>query len=83
MQKVAIITGGARGIGRACALALARAGYDIAVVDLLAPELERTATEIRGLGREAMTFEADASVLGARRKWRARSGRSWGTSISS
>ena len=64
MQKVAIITGGARGIGRACALALARAGYDIALVDLLGPELERTANEIRGLGREAMTFEADTSVFG-------------------
>ena len=64
MRKVAIITGGARGIGRACALALARAGYDIALVDLLGPELERTANEIRGLSREAMTFEADTSVCG-------------------
>src|SRR5215813_6844030 len=64
MQKGAIITGGARGIGRACALALARAGYDIALVDLLGPGLERTANEIRGLGREAMTFEADTSVFG-------------------
>ena len=64
MQKVAIITGGARGIGRACALALARAGYDIALVDLLGPELKRTADEIRGLGRKAMTFEADTSVFG-------------------
>ena len=64
MRKVAIITGGARGIGRACAHALARASYDIGLVDLLAPELERTANEIRGLGREAMTFEADTSVFG-------------------
>ena len=64
MRKVAIVTGGARGIGRACALALARAGYDLALVDLLAPELERTAGEIRGLGREAMTFEADTSLFG-------------------
>ena len=63
-DRVAIITGGARGIGRACALALARAGYDIALVDLLGPELERTANEIRGLGREAMTFEADTSLFG-------------------
>src|SRR3954467_4284744 len=64
MQKVAIITGGARGIGRACALTLARAGYDIALVDLLGAELERTAKEIRGLGQEVMTFEADTSVFG-------------------
>lgn len=64
MRKVAIVTGGARGIGRACALTLARAGYDIALVDLLAPELERTAGEIRSLSREAMTFEADTSLFG-------------------
>jgi 3-oxoacyl-[acyl-carrier protein] reductase len=64
MRKVAIITGGARGIGRACALTLARAGYDIALVDLLGAELERTANEIRGLGQEVMTFEADTSVFG-------------------
>jgi 3-oxoacyl-[acyl-carrier protein] reductase len=63
MRKVAIITGGARGIGRACALALARAGYDIALVDLLGPELERTANEIRALDRDAMTFEADTSLF--------------------
>jgi 3-oxoacyl-[acyl-carrier protein] reductase len=64
MRKVAIITGGARGIGRACAHALARAKYDVALVDLLVPELERTAKEIRELGQEAMTFEADAAVFG-------------------
>jgi 3-oxoacyl-[acyl-carrier protein] reductase len=64
MRKVAIITGGARGIGRACALALARAGYDIALVDLLAEELKRTANEIRALNREVMTFEADTSLFG-------------------
>ena len=64
MQKVAIITGAARGIGRACAHALARAGYDTALVDVLALELERTANEIRGMGREAMTFEADVSLFG-------------------
>ena len=63
MRKVAIVTGAARGIGRACAHALARAGYDIALVDVLAPELERTANEIRGMGRETMTFEADVSLF--------------------
>ena len=34
-----IVTGGARGIGRGCALELASRGYDIALVDLLEPEM--------------------------------------------
>jgi 3-oxoacyl-[acyl-carrier protein] reductase len=62
--KVAIVTGGARGIGRACAHALARAGHAIALVDLLVPEMERTAGEIRELGQEAMICEADVALHG-------------------
>ena len=38
-RKVAIVTGGARGIGRACAYGLARAGFAIALVDLLEAEM--------------------------------------------
>jgi 3-oxoacyl-[acyl-carrier protein] reductase len=60
-SKVAIVTGGARGIGRGCALALAKAGFGIALVDLLKPEMERTAGEIRALGQPALVFEADVS----------------------
>ena len=59
--KVAIVTGGARGIGRACALALARAGFDLALVDVLEPEMARTRGEIEALGRRAMTCAADVS----------------------
>ncbi|CAN5174098.1 3-oxoacyl-[acyl-carrier-protein] reductase [soil metagenome] len=59
--SAAIVTGGARGIGRGCALTLARAGFDIALVDLLRPELDRTAAEIREIGRDVVTFEADVS----------------------
>ncbi|PZU88153.1 MAG: short-chain dehydrogenase [Chelatococcus sp.] len=66
--SVAIVTGGARGIGRACAKALAGAGFDIALVDLLRPELDRTAAEIRDMGRSVLTFEADvASFADAQR----------------
>ena len=60
-DKVAIVTGGARGIGRGCALELARRGYDIALVDMLPAELARTAGEIEALGRRAMTEEADVA----------------------
>ena len=58
---IAIVTGGARGIGRACALALAGNGFDVALVDLLVPEMERTAAEIRALGREVRSYEADVA----------------------
>lgn len=60
-HKTAIVTGAARGIGKACALDLARSGYNIALVDLLENELETTAGEIAALGVEAATFVADVA----------------------
>lgn len=62
-SRVAIVTGGARGIGRACAHALAEEGFDLALVDVLVPEMERTAGEIRALGRNrrVLTYEADVA----------------------
>jgi 3-oxoacyl-[acyl-carrier protein] reductase len=65
--RTAIVTGGARGIGRAIGLALARHGFAVAPVDVLADALERTAAEIRALGVEAMPLLADtADHQGAR-----------------
>jgi 3-oxoacyl-[acyl-carrier protein] reductase len=61
MTKLAIVTGGARGIGRGCALALADKGLDIAIVDMLVPEMERTAAELRAKGREVRIYEADVA----------------------
>jgi 2-hydroxycyclohexanecarboxyl-CoA dehydrogenase len=57
--KVAIITGGARGIGRAIGLRLAADGADIGIIDLSAGAAEATAVEVRALGRRAAVATAD------------------------
>ncbi len=56
--KVALITGGSRGIGGATALEYARAGADIAIASRKLPDLEKTAEERRGLGRKALAVAA-------------------------
>lgn len=61
MTKVAMITGGGRGIGRGCALELAARGVDIILVDLIAEDLQNTRAEIEALGRQALVFEADVA----------------------
>jgi 3-oxoacyl-[acyl-carrier protein] reductase len=61
MTKTALVTGGARGIGRACALALADAGCDIALVDLLEKEMAATARDIEARGRRTLTYQADVT----------------------
>lgn len=58
---MAIVTGAARGIGRASALALGRKGFALALVDVRARELSDTAGEVRGLGVEALALEGDVS----------------------
>lgn len=55
----ALITGGGRGIGRAAALAFARAGYDVAVASRSPAELEQTAAAVRAAGRRCETLVAD------------------------
>ncbi len=59
--KVAIITGGRRGIGKAIALALAEAGADIALCDRVVDdgELETVAEEVKRLGRRSLAVQAD------------------------
>jgi NAD(P)-dependent dehydrogenase (short-subunit alcohol dehydrogenase family) len=59
--RVALVTGAATGIGRDVALAFARAGLDVAVLDRDAERGEKTAEEIRGLGRRALFVACDVA----------------------
>jgi len=61
--KLAIVTGGRRGIGRAIALAMAEAGADVALCDRVADdgELAAVAEEIQRLGRRALAVKADVT----------------------
>jgi len=66
-ERTAIVTGGARGIGRAIALALARQRFAVALIDLREAELAATAAEVSALGVEALPLPGDtASYQGAR-----------------
>lgn len=59
--KVALVTGGAAGLGRATALRLASLGADVALVDIAAEGLAETAAEIRNGGRRALELALDLS----------------------
>jgi 3-oxoacyl-[acyl-carrier protein] reductase len=61
--RVALVTGGAQGIGKSIALALARSGADVAVVDLNPAGVEAAAAEVRALGRRAWGITGDVSSL--------------------
>jgi len=61
--KVALITGGSRGIGRASALGLAQAGADVAVASRKLPDLEKVAAEIRERGRRSLAVAAHGARM--------------------
>ena len=60
-RRVAIITGGARGIGGATAVRLAEAGRDIVIADVLETPARETMTKIEALGQRAIFIHTDVS----------------------
>ena len=60
--RVALVTGGSQGIGRAIALTLAREGADLAICARRQDPLDATAAEIEALGRSALAVQADVAT---------------------
>jgi len=59
--RAALVTGAGRGIGRACALALAEGGADVALVARTRSDLDAVAARVAELGRRAVVLPADVS----------------------
>lgn len=60
-NKIALVTGASKGIGRATALALAKEGTNLVIASRTITDLQSLAREIGNLGRKAMPVEADVS----------------------
>ena len=89
--KVAVVTGAARGIGRAIAIEMAANGADIVVLDIGAPvahasdaapatlaDMEETAAQVRALGRRSTVVQADIRDIGRLRQIAAETVRAYG-----
>src|SRR5215468_2504103 len=59
--QVGVVTGAARGLGRAFALGLARAGMSVALIDLREAELNETLQLLQGSGGKGIAVKADIS----------------------
>ena len=60
-NKIALVTGGGRGIGEACAVSLAEAGADVAVCSRSSGEIDAVAEKIRATGRRALAVVCDVT----------------------
>ncbi len=63
-DKLAVVTGAGRGIGKAIAIGYAEAGADVVLLSRTESDLENTAEEIRQHGRQAYIYPADVTVAG-------------------
>ena len=63
MNKVAIVTGAAQGIGKAIACRLAKDGFAVAIVDINANALDEVKKEVESQGNEALALQADLTRL--------------------
>ena len=61
--KVALVTGGSRGLGRAMVLGLARAGADVVIASRKLAGCEAVAAEVQALGRQALAVSAHAGQM--------------------
>jgi meso-butanediol dehydrogenase/(S,S)-butanediol dehydrogenase/diacetyl reductase len=59
--KVALVTGGGRGIGQGIVKRLAEAGCDIAVADIIEENAKKVADEVKAMGRRAIAIKVDVS----------------------
>lgn len=59
--KVALITGARRGMGKADAIALARAGAKVVITDISLEECQKVSDEIKSLGGDAIAFKMDVA----------------------
>jgi all-trans-retinol dehydrogenase (NAD+) len=64
-EQAALVTGGARGLGRLIALDLARAGAKVAIADVREADLKNTAAELEALGVPALPLTVDLSTRAA------------------
>jgi NAD(P)-dependent dehydrogenase (short-subunit alcohol dehydrogenase family) len=61
--KVALVTGGSRGIGKAIVIGLAKAGADVALASRKLPDLEEVAKEVKGTGRKSLAVAAHVGKI--------------------